>query len=162
MTAKELALSFFTNWYCENGLALDIISDHDKLFVSRFWKALHVLMGTKIKMSSSFHLKMDGASERTNKTINQMLHYHVKHNQTGWVKALPLIQFNIMNTVNLSTGFSPFQLCMGRSPCVIPPLTLPVPASDKDEIKAWKIIKELKILTMEAQDNLLRAKISQA
>ena len=40
MTTKELALSFFNNWYCENGLPLEIVSDHDKLFVSRFWKAL--------------------------------------------------------------------------------------------------------------------------
>ena len=36
-------------------------------------------------------------------------------NQSGWVKALPLICFQIMNTVNKSTGFSPFQLRYGRS-----------------------------------------------
>jgi hypothetical protein len=163
MTAEELALLFFINWYCENGLPLDIISDRDKLFVSRFWKALHVLTGTKIKMSSSFHPETDGASERTNKTINQMLRYHVERNQKGWVKALPLIRFNIMNTVNKSTGFSPFQLRMGRSPRVIPPLVPDdEPVNDKDEIKAWKIIKDLELLTMEAQDNLLRAKISQS
>jgi hypothetical protein len=36
MTAKELALSFFNNWYCENGLPLEIVSDRDKLFVSCF------------------------------------------------------------------------------------------------------------------------------
>jgi hypothetical protein len=113
MTAKELALSFFNNWYCENGLPLEIVSNRDKLFVFRFWKALHALTGTKIKMSSSFHPETDGVSERTNKTINQLLHYHVEHNQKGWVKALPLIHFNIINTINKSTGFSPFQLCMG-------------------------------------------------
>ena len=162
MTAEEVALLFFTNWYCENGLPLDIISDRDKLFMSRFWKALHILTGTKIKMSSSFHPETDGASERTNKTINQMLCYHVERNQTGWVKALPLICFNIMNTVNSSTGFSPFQLRMGRSPRVIPPLVFPEPSSNKDDVKAWRVIKDLEVLTMEAQDNLLQAKISQA
>ena len=113
MTAEELALSFFNNWYCENGLPLEIVSDHDKLFVFHFWKALHILTSTKIKMSSSFHPETDGASERTNKTINQLLCYYVKHNQKGWVKALPLICFDMMNTINKSTGFSPFQLHMG-------------------------------------------------
>ena len=73
MTAEELAHIFFDNWYCDNGLLLDIISDHDKLFVSKFWKALHILTGTKIKMSSSYHPKTDGTSERTNKMVNQML-----------------------------------------------------------------------------------------
>jgi hypothetical protein len=81
MTAEELAHIFFDNWYCDNGLPLDIISDRDKLFVSKFWKALHVLTGTKIKMSSSYHPETDGASERTNKTVNQMLRYHVECNQ---------------------------------------------------------------------------------
>ena len=163
MTTKELALSFFNNWYCENGLPLEIVSDRDKLFVSCFWKALHILTGTKIEMSSSFHSETDSASKRTNKTINQLLHYHVKHNQKGWVKTLPLICFNIMNTVNKSTGFSPFQLCMGRSARVIPPLVCKEePVDNKDKIKAWKIIKDLKLLIMEAQDNLLYAKISQS
>jgi Integrase zinc binding domain len=121
MTTEELALSFFNNWYCENGLPLEIVSDCDKLFVSCFWKALHVLTGTKIKMSLSFYFETDGASERTNKTINQLLCYHVEHNQKGWVKALSLICFNIMNTINKSTGFFPFQLCIGQSACIIPP-----------------------------------------
>ena len=163
MTAKELAHIFFDNWYCDNGLPLDIISDRDKLFVSKFWKALHVLTGTKIKMSLSYHPETDGASERTNKTVNQMLRYHVEHNQLGWVRALPLVHFNIMNTINKSTGFLPFQLRMGRSPRVIPLL---IEQENHDTMpeaeRTYELIKKLEQISMEAQDNLLRAKISQA
>ena len=36
ITAEDFALLFFTHWYCENGLPSEIISDRDKLFVSRF------------------------------------------------------------------------------------------------------------------------------
>jgi hypothetical protein len=122
LTAENLAGIFFNNWYCENGLPLEIISDRDKLFVSHFWKTLHKLTGTKVKLSTAYHPQTDGASERTNKMVNQMLRYHVERNQSGWVKALPLVRFNIMNTINKSTGFSPFQLRMGRSARVIPPL----------------------------------------
>jgi hypothetical protein len=67
-------------------------------------------------MSSLYHLEMDGASERTNKTINQSLRYYVDRNHKGWVRALPRVHFHIMNTMNASTGFSPFQLHLGRSP----------------------------------------------
>ena len=81
MTVEELADIFFNGWYCNNGLPLDVMSDRDKLFVSKFWKALHVLTGTKIKMLSSYHPETDGTSECTNKTVNQMLCYHVEHNQ---------------------------------------------------------------------------------
>jgi len=162
-SAEDVARIFFHNWYCDNGLPLDIVSDRDKLFVSKFWKALHVLTGTKLKMSMAYHPETDGTSERTNKTVNQMLRYHVERNQSGWVHALPLVRFNIMNTINKSTGFSPFQLRMGRSPRVIPPLVEGIRKDPGPEAeRSFALIRKLEQMSMEAQDNLLRAKISQA
>ena len=61
--AENLADLFFDKWYCENGLPLEIISDRDKLFISKFWKHLHELTGVKIKMSTVYHPETDGASE---------------------------------------------------------------------------------------------------
>lgn len=81
ISAKDLANFFFEHWYCRNGLPLEIISDCDKLFVSKFWKALHCVTGTKIKMSTSFHPKTDSSSERSNRMIIQALHFHVQRNQ---------------------------------------------------------------------------------
>lgn len=116
VSAEEFAVIFFDKWYCENGLPLKIVSDQDSKFMSKFWKALHCLTGVKLKMSTSYHPETDGSSERTNKTVNQILHFHVNRNQTGWLRSLPRVRFAIMNTVNKSTGYSPFQLCMGRLP----------------------------------------------
>jgi hypothetical protein len=110
ISAEDFAHVFFNNWYCENGLPLEIISDRDKLFVSNFWKALTRISGIKLGMSTSFHPETDGSSERTNKTINQCICFHVERNQLGWVCALPRVRFAIMNTVNSSIGFSGFQL----------------------------------------------------
>ena len=124
LTADKLAELFFEKWYCENGLPLDIVSNRDKLFMSHFWKTLHTLTSIKLKMSTSYHLETDGSSERTNRTVIQCIHFVVEHDQIGWVKALPKIRFDIMNTVNRSTGFSPFQLRFGRSPRVLPPIFL--------------------------------------
>jgi hypothetical protein len=63
LTAEELAVVFFDNWYCENGLPTTIVCDRDKLFVSHFWKALTKLTGVTLKMSSAYHPETDGASE---------------------------------------------------------------------------------------------------
>jgi hypothetical protein len=82
---EDLTLLFFDNWYCENGLLDDIPCDCDKLFVSKFLKALTKLTGVKLKMSTPYHPETDGLNEHSNKTINQMLHYHIKRNQNGWV-----------------------------------------------------------------------------
>jgi hypothetical protein len=160
LTAENLAVLFFDNWYCENGLPNNIVCDQDKLFVSCFWKALTKLTGVKLKMSSAYHPETDGSSERSNKTVNQMLRFHVKQNQRGWVCALPHICFQIMNTVNTSPKFSGFQLHLGRSPRIIPPM---IPQSLPTELHnathtAMSMIKQLS----EAQDNLLLMKITQS
>jgi hypothetical protein len=55
ITAKEFATIFFDKWFCENGCPHELITDQDKLFVSRFWKALMALSGIKHKMSTAFH-----------------------------------------------------------------------------------------------------------
>ena len=72
ITAEDLA--YLLKWYCEHGLLSDIVSDRDKLFMSKFWKVLHRLTGIKLKLSTVYHLEMNGASEHTNKTVNQALH----------------------------------------------------------------------------------------
>jgi len=127
---EALASLFFKNWYCENGLLTDIVSDRDKLFVSKFWRVLHRLTGVHLKMSMAYHPQTNGSSERSNKTVNQCLHYHIQRNQKGWVTALPLIRFQITNSINGLTSYSGFQLLMGR---LIPPL-LPVVGG----IRTWK------------------------
>jgi hypothetical protein len=161
LTAEELAVIFFDEWYCENGLPLEIVSDRDKLFTSKFWSALHELTGVKLKMSTAFHPQTDGASERTNKTINQCIRFHVDRTQHGWKWALPRIRFNLMNTINTSTGFSPFQLRMGRSPRIIPPLV--VNENDVvEDIRALDVITKLESDINEAKDNLEAAKLSQS
>jgi hypothetical protein len=162
MNAEELAELFFDAWYCENGLPLEIICDRDKLFTSKFWKRLHELTGVKIKMSSAYHPQTDGASERSNKTINQCLRFHVRRNQLGWVRALPRVRFDIMNTVNASTGFSPFALKTGRSPRLLPPFIEQENNEEGDVQPVLDTLRRLENDLLEAKDNLARAKISQA
>lgn len=159
VTAERVAALFFDHWYCENGLPRTITSDHDKLFISRFWSALHELTGVKLRLSSSFHPETNGSSERTNKTVIQCLRFYVDRHQKGWVKALPSVRFSIMNTINASTGFSPFMLRLGLSPRVIPPLVDAPPHNVPTS--AVDIITRLNHITAEAKDNLLTAKISQ-
>ena len=162
ITAEELATIFFDVWYCENGLPLDIVSDRDKLFISKFWRHLMILTGVKLKHSSSYHPQSNGASERTNKTVNQCIRFHVERNQTGWSKALPLIRFQIMNSVNKSTGYSPFQLRFGRTARVIPPLISPPPNPSRDYLTARSVLEEVSANVAAARDNLMLVKITQA
>jgi hypothetical protein len=135
------------------------------LFVSDFWTALHKLTSIKLKLSTVYHSETDGSNEQSNKTINQSIRYHVQWNQKGWVHALPLICFDIMNTINTSIGFSPFQIQLGCSPCMIPPLVpqslVDITNSDK-ACCAQDVITQIKNDVSETRNNLLQAKVSQA
>jgi hypothetical protein len=68
-----------------------------------------------------------------------------------------------MNSVNASTGFSPFQLRLSRSPCIIPPLVLDtLDTGTPTGIDAKMIISQISLDVEEAKDNLLQAKVFQS
>ncbi|KAG2052510.1 hypothetical protein BDR06DRAFT_842232, partial [Suillus hirtellus] len=68
-----------------------------------------------------------------------------------------------MNTINGSTGYSPFQLHLGRSLQMLPPIIPDEKVEvDLEEQCVQDILVRLLYNVMEAQDNLLNAKASQA
>ena len=94
-------------------------------------------------MSSSYHPETDGASERTNKTVIQRIRFAVERDQKGWASALPKVRFDIMNTVNNSTGYSPFQLRFGKSPRLLPPILAAPPDADPATTSAHQQIERM-------------------
>ena len=56
--ATDVAKLIFNSVYKLHGLPEQIISDQDSLFISKFWKRLHQLMGTKLRISLVFHPQM--------------------------------------------------------------------------------------------------------
>ena len=70
----------------------------------------------------------------------------------------------IMNTVNKSTGFSPFQLHMGRSLRLIPPIapSARTQAAPGPGVDALRLIEQIDTDMAEAKDNLMLAKVFQA
>ena len=114
--ASQLAELMFENIYKNHGLPKNIISDRDVLFTSVFWSRLHQLIGTKLRMSSAYHPQSDGATERANRTVTQMLRQCVHENQKDWVMKLPAIEFAINSARSASTGYAPFFLNFGRMP----------------------------------------------
>ena len=58
----------------------------------------------------------------------------------GWVHALPRIHLNLMNTIDKSMGYMPFQLHIGQSPIVIPLLVPTKSSATVTDIDVWHII----------------------
>ena len=99
-----------------HGIPESIVSDRDTKFTSIFWKELHRLMGSKLLMSTVFHPQTDGATERANRSIAQILRTIVSNNQKDWLGKCLMVQFAINSSVNATTGYTPFELNHGYMP----------------------------------------------
>lgn len=114
--AKDVAMVFRNTWYRYYGMPSVIISDRDRRFLSHFWQALFKGLGTELRFSTAFHPQTDGQSERANRTLEEYLRHFVCPRQDDWDTYLDLAEFAINDSVNPSTGYSPFYLAYGCNP----------------------------------------------
>ena len=61
-------------------------------------------------MSTVFHPQTDGASERANRAIAQILHTVVSNDQRNWSDKCLMVEFAINSSINATTGYTPFEL----------------------------------------------------
>jgi hypothetical protein len=115
----ELAYLYMEHIVRLHGLPESIVSDRDSKFTARFWRELHRLMGTKKLMSTSFHPQTDGATERSIRTVSQILRGKVRADQKDWAEKIPMTEFAINSAISSSTGFAPFELNCGYMPSMI-------------------------------------------
>ncbi|GJS81571.1 putative reverse transcriptase domain-containing protein [Tanacetum coccineum] len=112
-----------------HGVPISIISDRDNHFTSRFWQSLQSALGTQLDMSTAYHPKTDGQSERTIQTLEDMLRACVIDFGKRWEKHLPLVEFSYNNSYHASIKAAPFEALYGqkcRSPVSGPKLEIEV------------------------------------
>jgi hypothetical protein len=79
-------------------------------------KALCTALGSKARLSTFFHPQTDGQSERVNQILIKYLRCCLNYNPDNSVDLLPLAEFAYNNTVNSSTGVTPFFANYGHHP----------------------------------------------
>ena len=116
ITAPEVADIFFNQIVKYHGVPTSIISDRDPRFTSLFWDRLWKRLGTKLAMSTAYHPRSDGQTERANRTLEQMLRSYVNARQNDWDQHLTALEIAYNNSKQSSTGFTPFYLNYGQHP----------------------------------------------
>ncbi|GJS72874.1 putative reverse transcriptase domain-containing protein [Tanacetum coccineum] len=84
------------------------------IFASHFWRSLHKALGTRLDMSTAYHLQTDGQSEKTIQTLEDMLRACVLDFGKGWDKHLPLVEFSYNNNYHTSIKAASFEVLYGR------------------------------------------------
>nr|GEW34274.1 reverse transcriptase domain-containing protein [Tanacetum cinerariifolium] len=98
----KLARLYLDRIVTRHGTPVLIIRDRDGRFTSNFWKTFQKALSTNLDMSTAYHLEIDGQSERTIQTLEDMLRACVIDFGKGWVKHLPLVKFSYSNSYHAS------------------------------------------------------------
>jgi len=72
------------------------------------------MLEIEMRLSTAFHLQMDGQMERMNQELEQYLRFFVEHRQKDWLEWLVSAEFTVNNKVHTVTKVSPFIANYGR------------------------------------------------
>nr|GEX17870.1 putative reverse transcriptase domain-containing protein [Tanacetum cinerariifolium] len=111
---EKLTELYLKEIVCRHGVPVSVIYDRDSLFTSRFWVSLQKAMGTQLDLSTAYHPKTDGQSERTIQTLKDMLSACVIDFGSSWDKHRPLVEFSYNNSYHASIKADPFEALYGR------------------------------------------------
>ncbi|GJX12248.1 putative reverse transcriptase domain-containing protein [Tanacetum coccineum] len=119
LTRETYSMETLTRLYIKeivsrHGIPISIISDRDSHFTSRFWQSLQSALGTQLDMSTAYHPKTNGKSERTIQKLEDMLRACVIDFRKGWEKHLLLVEFSYNNSYHASIKAAPFEALCGQ------------------------------------------------
>ncbi|GKE80807.1 putative reverse transcriptase domain-containing protein, partial [Tanacetum coccineum] len=80
----------------------------------RFWRSLQKALGTDVNISTAYHPELDGQSERTIQTLEDMLRACVIDFGKSWDIHLSLVEFSYNNSYHSSIKAAPFEALYGR------------------------------------------------
>jgi hypothetical protein len=98
------------------GLPKSIVSDKDTKFIGNFWRMLWKNIGTNLAFSSTYHPHTDGQTKVVNRSLGDLLRSLVMEHHSSWDNILTQAYFAYNDSVNRSTGKSPFQFLYGIQP----------------------------------------------
>ena len=116
-----------------HGVPVSIVSDQDPRFMAHFWESFQRAMGTRLMMSTTFHLQTDGQSERTIQILEDMLRACTLNLKGSWEEHLPLVEFAYNNSYQASIQMAPYEALYGR-PCSITGPNMILDTSEKVDL----------------------------
>ncbi|KAK8945254.1 hypothetical protein KSP39_PZI007730 [Platanthera zijinensis] len=97
-----------------HGVPKAIISDRDGRFTSREWRYVQERLGTRLNFSTAFHPQTDAQTERTNRTLEDLLWMCILNFGGKWEKYVTLVEFSYNSNFQTSIGMTPFEVLYGR------------------------------------------------
>jgi len=147
VTGEETARLYRDHVVKLHGWPERIVSDRDPRFKGKFMTELMRISNTAQDTSTAFHPQTDGQTERTNRTLEDMLRHYVDPHHDDWDQHLAMAEFAINNSWQESIKTTPFRLNYAKDPPM--PLTVrqdaSVPAAQSFANSLQESIKQARI-----------------
>ena len=115
-TTEEVATALFNGWIAKHSVCEELQSDRGPEFRSQVMEELCKMLKIKKISTSPYAPFSNGRVEKLNRTIKDSLSMLMDLEKNNWDELLPLIVFYYNISINLTTGFSPFELRTGTLP----------------------------------------------
>src|SRR5260221_7451678 len=106
----------------------------------------------RLHFTSGYHLEGDGQMEHANQVLEQYLWVDMNYQQDNWVTLLPMAEFAYNNTMNATTGVSPFFANKGYHPEFTADLQV-----ETSLAKAQAFVADLERIQAELKENIAQA-----
>ena len=116
ITSASVVRALLESWIYPYGLPSMILSDNGVQFTSKFFEAMCTTLGVKHLTTTTYHPQTNGQVERYNRTLVARLRHYVAENQADWDDFVQPLTYAYNTQVHRSTGRSPFDLVLSRSP----------------------------------------------
>ena len=141
----------------------ELLSDQGKEFLNRMMENMVKVVGIEHRITSAYHPRTNGLTERFNQTLVASLMKHAEQNPANWNKWLPFILLAYRTRVQKSTKFTPLELMFGRTTNTFTRWDSNPSENDINEVlkRTFAIKKQFEISIPEAKKNIAKAQISQ-
>ena len=159
-SAEEIAKIVHDEIFCRYGPPISIVTDRGANLLSKLISAICEIYQVARHTTSSYRPACNGAVERQNANIGQILRSYVSKHQKDWPLYLPVALMSLRSTPNTETsGYSAYEMLFGKQMRLSYDTTL-VPRDNLNpqaKFHVAELIKRLRTIHEQAKENMEKA-----
>eukprot|EP00171_Calliarthron_tuberculosum_P022605 IDg22605t1 len=112
----DVAKAFTRHWAFAYGIPKTVLTDNGKQFSAKFLQQVYRILGVKPQFTTMYHPKVNGQTERFNRTILSSPRRFIADHPKDWDLYTDALTYAYNTQAHSSTGYAPMELTISRLP----------------------------------------------